>query len=289
MKKKIIIALFVSLVFPPLVKAHEEPAKTLKEKKDKEEKRLKIKSQNLRSQTIWKYEVKEGIADTRSKQKFLVTEYSKEGNIAAMILYKSGDSLEAKTMFTYDDDNNMITDTDYNPDGSMVDSIVYQYDDRGRVISESNYNPDGSLNSEFIWVRKNPNEIIMTDISLNDSITNWYIYTYSGHPDSSDVIEIEQKDKYGDPVMYVENVFSHTGLRTHKKIRDARGDLMYYFEYAYMERTKLTAFIEKKSPEGQRLSKTVYSYGIYELVTSFESFDGDDKLMSSGEYTYTSY
>ena len=97
--KKIILLSLILATFPAVSSAHEEPAKTLSEKKAKEKDREEILSKRISSYTVMKHSIANGSVTTH-QERYLVTEYDKNGNIYSMSVYKSGDSLDYKVIFT---------------------------------------------------------------------------------------------------------------------------------------------------------------------------------------------
>ncbi len=120
-----------------ILSAHEEPAKTLKEKREKEQNRKKILAERIGSTTVFKHTINNGVVDT-IKEVFMTTRFDQKGNIASMSVFKSSHSLDYEVVFTYDYNNNMLTDTDYNSSGQMVENIQYTYDMEGRVKQQLN-------------------------------------------------------------------------------------------------------------------------------------------------------
>jgi hypothetical protein len=125
--KHILLSLAMGFIISSIAIAHEEPAKTLKEKKDKEEKAAFYRSKNVASYTVWKHQISENKPDTDKKEKFLTTLLDEHGNISEMLVYKNTDTLEYRVVFSYDKHNNMTGDTDFNPDGSVNENIKYKY------------------------------------------------------------------------------------------------------------------------------------------------------------------
>lgn len=226
--------------------AHEEPSKILKEKKEKEEKRLSVLQRKIKSVTVWKHAIVNEAVDKEQKEKFITTKYNKNGNISAMLIYKSTDSLDYKVVFTYDDNNNIITDTDYNPDGSIYENIKYTYDNMGRVTSQLNYTSDGSIDSKFTYVIDNDNnQLLFNKYKPLNSIEYQIIYKYSGNPDESNNIEIVKQTAEEKLIMRVENIFNEKNQRILKKIFNENDKQIYYFKYSYDEKTNNNSIIEK--------------------------------------------
>jgi len=287
--KKVLFFLITIIINNSFLSAHEEPAKTIKEKQIREKDRREIMSLKIQSYTVWNYSVVKGTPDDR-KEKYLVTEYDKKGNIYSMTAYKPGDSLDYKVIFTYDQDNNMITDTDHDASGAISEDIKYFYDGSGRVKEQLNYNKGNEFDSKFTYEIDNKNlTVLFTKFKPQDKIEYQIIYKYSGSVDMGNNTEIIKQDPTGKLIMRVENVFDNKDSRTHKKIYDENNKLIYYFEYTYDKKTNKFGTILKKSPEGKILTSTVYSYNTDGLTESVKTFDESGVLTSFLIYEYTKY
>lgn len=272
-----------------ILSAHEEPSKTIKDKQMKEKDRKEIMSLKIQSYTVWNYSVVQGTPEER-KEKYLVTEFDKRGNINSMIVYKPGDSLDYKVNFTYDKDNNMITDTDHDASGAISEDIKYSYDGSGRVKKQFNYNKGNEFDSKFTYEIDNKNlTVLFTKFKPLDKIEYHIIYKYSGSVDMGNNVEIIKQDPTGKLIMRVENIFDNKDSRTQKKIYDENNMLMYYFEYTYDKKTNKFGTILKKSPEGKILTSTVYSYNTDGLSESVKTFDESGVLTSFLTYKYNKF
>jgi hypothetical protein len=283
----IIVSLALGLIVSSAVLAHEEPAKTLKEKKEKEEKALFYLERNVASYTVWRHELSENIPDMIQKEKFLMTRLNELGHIAEMLIYKNTDTLDYRVAFTYDDQGNMIGDTDYNPDGSINENIDYSYDSFGRVIEQMNYSANDTFDSKFTYVIDDKSQsLIFTKFKPIDTIEYLIIYKYDGPVDQGNNTEIIKQTPDGELIMRVENIFDESNLRTQKRIFGPNNELMYYFEYKYFENTDRFSEIVKKSPENQILSKTVYTLNEFDLMKDVTIWDAEGKITSYSSYSY---
>ncbi|MGI6312663.1 MAG: hypothetical protein ACOXZU_14190 [Bacteroidales bacterium] len=79
--KKIILLSLILATFPAVSSAHEEPAKTLSEKKAKEKDREEILSKRISSYTVMKHSIANGSVTTH-QERYLTTKYDKKGNIS---------------------------------------------------------------------------------------------------------------------------------------------------------------------------------------------------------------
>ena len=285
--KRIIFSLALAFLMSSFAVAHEEPAKTLKEKKEKEEKAAFYRGKNVGSYTVWKHEINENKPDLERKDKFLTTRLDEHGNISEMLVYKNTDTLEYRVAFSYDKHNNMTGDTDFNPDGSVNENIEYKYDSKGRVTEQMNYAENNVFDSKFTYsIDEKFRSLTFTKLLPGDSVEYLIIYKYDGPVDEGNNTEIIKQKPTGELIMRVENHFDDSNLRMQKRIYDENNLLLYYFEYKYFEGTNRFSEITKKSPEDQVLSTTVYSLNEKDLVKEVTTRDAEGNLTSFSGYTY---
>ena len=267
--------------------AHEEPAKTIKEKEKKEKDRKEILDNKIASFTVWKHKIVNNEYDTVLKEKFMILSYEKKGNISEIQVYKSNDTLDYKVVFGYDQNNNMITDTDYNPDETIAEKIVYKYDEFGRVLKQFNYEEDGKLDSKFTYVANNNSKTVtLNKFKPIDSIEYQIIYKYEGSIDKGNNVEIIKQKPNGELIMRVENVFDENNHRLQKKIFDENNQLMYYFEYTYFEKGDKFSTIAKYSPDNQVKSRTIYTLNEIGFTDTVKIVNESGNVLSFSSYEY---
>ncbi|MBN2683580.1 MAG: hypothetical protein JXR58_13880 [Bacteroidales bacterium] len=267
--------------------AHEEPAKTIKEKEKKEQDRKEIQENKIVSFTVWKHNISDNKQDTVLKEKFLIVSYNTKGNISEMQIYKSNDTLDYKVVFGYDGNNNMITDTDYNPDGTIAENIEYKYDGFGRVLEQFNFTEDGKLDSKFTYVTDNNSKTVtLNKYKPTDSVEYQIIYKYAGSIDNGNDVEIIKQKPNGELIMRVENVFDENNHRLQKKIFDENNQLMYYFEYTYFGNGDKFSTITKYSPDNQIKSKTIYTLNEIGFTDTVKIVDESGNVLSFSNYEY---
>jgi hypothetical protein len=267
--------------------AHEEPAKTIKEKEKKEHDRKEILENKIASLTVWKHKIQDNKHHTELKEKFLILSYDTKGNISEMQVYKSNDTLDYKVVFEYDQNNNMIKDTDYKPDGTIAENIEYTYDEFGRVLEQFNYEANGKFDSKFTYVTDNDNKTVnLNKYKPIDSLEYQIIYKYEGSIDKGNNIEIIKQKPNGELIMRVENVFDENNQRLQKKIFDEYNQLMYYFEYTYFENGDKFSTITKYSPDNQVKSKTIYTLNEIGFTDTVKIVDESGNVLSFSSYEY---
>lgn len=267
--------------------AHEEPAKTLKEKEKKEQERKEILLNKIASYTVWKHETQDSTQESVMKNKFLTVIYDNQGNISEMQVYQKNDTPDYRVVFGYDENNNMISDTDYNADGTIAENIEYTYDAKGCVVQQLNYEAEGKMDSRFTYTTDRINNTVtLTKYINNDSIEYQIIYTYEGSIDKGNNVEIVKQKPDGELIMRVENLFDANNQRLQKKIFDQKNQLMFYFAYTYFGGGDKFASITKYAPDDQLISKTIYTLNEMGFTQSVKTVDESDKVLSISTYTY---
>ena len=267
--------------------AHEEPAKTIKEKEKKEHDRMEILRNNIVSFTVWNHKFPEINQDSVLKEKFLTLSYDARGNISEMQVYKSNDTLDYKVVFEYDQNNNMISDTDYNPDGTIAEKIEYAYDEFGRVLEQFNYEAEDKLDSKFTYLTDSSSKTLtLNKYKPIDSIEYQIIYKYDGSVDKGNNTEIVKQKPNGELIMRVENVFDENNHRLQKIIFDEHNQLMFYFEYTYFDGGDKFSTIAKYSKEKQLLSKTIYTLNDFGFIKAVKTIDEKGNVLSFSSYEY---
>lgn len=267
--------------------AHEEPSKTLKEKEDKEEKRIFILKNKINSVTVWKNKLENGVPDVQSRTKYYTMFYDEKGNLSSIYVFNQTGLSEYRTEYTYDDDNNMISDTDYDIDGNIIEKSEFKYDSEGRVTEQFNYDSIGALDSRFTYTIDNDNkQIILIKYKPLDNIEYKIIYKYTGSVDRGNNIEIIKQKSDGELIMRVQNVFDSNDFRLKKIIYDENDRIMYYFQYGYYKDTKSFSSITKKSEQNKILMKSIYDYNENGLINNIVNYDENNSIISYLSYTY---
>lgn len=284
---KLVLMITGILIYSFGLYAHEEPAKTIKEKEKKEKERKDIQHNKIVSFTVWKHSISDNKQNSELKEKSLIVLYNTNGNISEMQIYKSNDTLDYKAVFEYDENNNMITDTDYNPDGTIVENVEYKYDEFGRVLEQLNFVENGKLDSKFTYERDNINQTITLNKYIsNDSIEYQIIYKYEGSIDKGNNIEIIKQKPNNELIMRVENIFDENNHRIQKKIFDENNHLMYYFEYTYFDDGDKFSTITKYSPDNKVKSRTIYTLNEIGFTDTIKIVDESGNVLSFSSYEY---
>jgi len=281
-----ILFLLAFLICCPLqIKAHEEPPKTQKEKNEAEAKRNKILKNKIKRITIWKNHIEKG-AVTVDKQKYAELNYNTDGLNTSILVYKSNDTLEGKTIKTYDHNKNMIFDCDFEGISNTSEKSVFQYSETGLIEKTFNIDTNNMVSSyaEYTYKAKE-RHIIFTNYKSSGQINYTYNYLYDTDILNGNCIEIEHRDSIGKLVMRVANIFDKNGVRTEKAIYNAENKLDYKFTYTYTE-DKNFSIITKINAAGEIIKTDVYSYNNAGNLISVVSKDKSGTITDTMSYTY---
>lgn len=116
----------ISLLFFSGLHAHEEPARTMGEVREKRHERERVQQLRIKSSIAWKYEVIDG-ASTGIRRKHLVSEYDSGGFLRSVSLFDDSGSLETRVVHQYDDDGNIRTVETFDGENRLTAKMVYQY------------------------------------------------------------------------------------------------------------------------------------------------------------------
>ncbi len=280
-----LLALFFFLLFVTIGTAHEEPAKTLKEKIAKKKAADIIVKSNVRSCTSWNYKVEAGnISNDSSKS--IIMEYDRLGNLSKISAYKN-DSLTESVEYTYSNSGDMLTDIDYAPDGSVTEKNIYTYDNEGRVLFGECRNRDDKFISKFKYTHDaKDSSITFSKIKLNDSLEYSILYKYQGNYDSSDFVEATKFDSLGKQILNVRNIFNERNLLEQKTVIGLTDASSYTFFYTYNESEQLIE-VKKVGTNGKLEWKRITTYDMNGNRFELRSYDDNSTLLSCTKYTYT--
>jgi hypothetical protein len=106
------------------------------------QKKKSVVRNRLKSMLVYeqKYDKTAGKATKDSETKF-----DSHGNIIEEIEYE-GDKISTHVKYEYDEDDNLIKETELNTAGKATEVIEYKYDSDGRKIKETELNSSGKIN-----------------------------------------------------------------------------------------------------------------------------------------------
>lgn len=150
---KICLTLLFSVLFFLTTDAHEIPPRTIWELKQNEIKRIKIKNAGVRIMIRWKQVFSENAKDTL-RHKNLDYHYDANGNLIGLKLFVV-DTLAMEVRYTFNEQNQLLTDEDYDSRGKLTQIIRYTYDEQGLALEGKMYDADNVLIGVTKYVRDN--------------------------------------------------------------------------------------------------------------------------------------
>lgn len=276
--------LVVLVLLPAIIIAHEEPSKTLYEKKAKEKAALKISNARIHETTAWKYSLVDGRIQEEGS-KILEQQYDREGKLVGLESYKN-DTLKLIVRYDFDEFGNMLSDIDFSPDDKMIEKNLFLYDSEGRVISGKSYDSDDQMTSYFKIIRSTDKKTIeFIKYTSSDSLDYKITYFYASDYDMSDYIEAKKTGPDNEMQLLVKKKHNDAGLVTEKAVYGAAGSLSYTFYYEYDEAGN-TMKITKQLPEGRPDWFDIYLNDLNGNCNEVNSYDSAGNLDSKIKYTF---
>lgn len=259
--------------------AHEEPAKTLHEKKQKTNNKEKYAAAGIKTVTMWKQVAGE------AKAKALAMGYGKDGTYLWVEAWKN-DSLDLRVEYGYSATDDMISDTDFDPTGVMAEKNVYDYDKQGRVVSGTSYDKNNEITGTFrIDHSADKKKVEFIKFNSDKSADYRLVYTYAADYDKEDYAEAIKYDAEGKIQMKVTRTYNEKGMATEKAVYGEDLNLMFTFKYEYDNKGNLSQ-ITKIKADGTTEWKDVYSNKDNGIATGLKSYDADGILKTEVIYTF---
>jgi|GEM_PF-797264 len=274
----------IFLFFMPCLHAHEEPAKTMHDVRDKQQERQRILRLQIRSSTAWHYEILDGEA-TGHKHEVLLSQYNKAGLLQSSSLFDESGILDSRVVYDYDGHGNMIRDSDYNGDGELLEYIEYSYDEAGRVTGSVNYAGD-VVDSKFEYRRNTVrNSVEFRKYDANGALEYRIDYLYDGNLDDGRPTKIRKYERDGRTLMSVTYSYFPSGKVKEKSVFDRDGSLMHRFLYQWDERG-FRKEIAKILPGDVTDSIQRFTCDRDGNVGTVEAFDRENVLIAKTVYEY---
>ncbi len=282
------IIFFLLIIFTnSLGYAHEEPSKTLKEKKDKGKKKKQITDSKIKTITVWKY-VFEKELETTAKNKVMVMGYDISGNLSFIEAYKN-DSLTEKAEYTYNTNGDMLTDFDLSPEGKTIEKNFFSFDKKGRVISGISKKDNDSITGYFkILSAKDKKSIAFVKYLPDNKVEYKLIYKYQDDFDKSDYTEACKYDSTGKLILKVVKMYNLKGLQEKKIIYDSNNKISYFFLYGY-DNTGNNNMITKKLADESIEWEDHYTFDNNGNCTEMKSYDKEKKIKIHMLYLFENY
>lgn len=282
---KSIKTLAALLIFSISAIAHEVPPMTKYELAEAKAARLRIKKAKIKSQTRWKYVVENGVV-TDKKQKTFQQDYDANGNLIRIVAFKA-DAVSEEVRFTFNDRNQMLTDTDYDTAGNVTEQIKYQYLPGGLV--KSGVKSDGKDNvKETIDYRYSPDKIIVERKSADGGALQKTIYSYQRSSDEANYSGAQQFDGKNTLEISIVQNFNNKSQITEKHVGFADDSKSYVWLYSDFSQHNRWARITKQMKNGAIEWFDNYSFDKYANPTEMKRYDKENKLIGYTKITFES-
>ena len=284
---KYVITILFFVLYSLAGYSHEEPAKTLKEKKDKEFERKKIRTSKIKTTTAWKYVVENG-KQSHKKNIAFVMGYDSKGYFVFIEAYKN-DSLTERDEYAYSAAGDMVAEIDYSPEKKILEKNTFAFDAEGRLISGVSKTDKDSIDGYFKILHGIDNKSIeFVKYKAKDSLDYNLVYKYADDYDKSDYTVACKYDANAKLLMKVEKEYNLKGLQTKKTIFDGDKKMSYYFIYEY-DAVGNNAKITKKLADDSIVWVDYYTYDKNGNCTEVKSFDAMENLTTDLKYTFEYY
>ena len=267
--------------------AHEEPSKTLREKKDKEHKKQQIVNSKIKETTVWKC-VFEKDAKTKIKNKAFVMGYDKQGNLSFIEAYRN-DSLQERDEYTYSSSGVMLSETDLSKGIKIIEKNLFSFDNEGHLISGSSKNENDTITGYFNINHSNDKKCIeFINYKAGDSLDYKLVYKYPGNFDKYDYTEAIKYDNKDKLIIRVTKDYNSDGLPIQKVIFDQNDKLSYFFIYEY-DKAGNNIKITKNLADGTIEWEDHYLYDRNGNCTELKSYDKNKTMKAHLLYEFELY
>jgi hypothetical protein len=275
----LIIALFSSVV----ASAHEEPNKTLWEKEQSNQTRMRVSVAGICAATLWRRESQSG--QLSPKVRIIRQEYSAKGELILISAFHN-DSVTVSAAYSYNPDGEMVSDLDLTPGGRITEATFFTYDDRGRVLSGFAVDSTGRSTGRFMHrFDRDRHHIEFIKYGGMDTVDYTIIYNYPGDYDTCDYISAVKKNRGVDTVLSVTKTLDPQGRTITKAVRDKSLNKTFSFRYVYDQNNVLTE-LTKHLGDGTIESRSTYLCNDDGTYAEVKTTDGKGQLLRVTTYEY---
>lgn len=284
MIKSITFSVLFSLLFYGAVLAHEEPAKTIREKQDKETESRRIASQKIHTVIATKT-VFDTTGTPTESFRYLETAYHTNGLVSSVTLLEPNGAKKIIVRYAYDSNNNMTVDGDYDSAGALIEKAVYSYDDSGRVTGSVNYK-DGRIDSRFIYEsRPAQSAVCFYKYIGTDSLEYRIDYYYQAPLNRGLLTDAYKYVPGGDTSVHAAYAYGKSDKVMQKTVYGPQRKMMFRFDYAYDDAGNRTK-IAKILPDGSAEWTQEFMYDQSGNVTLLTIYDSKKRKTTELRYTY---
>lgn len=277
------VALCLLLSMSATAKAHEVPPMTRHELARAADARLRISGAGVKSLTRWRFVVRDGVV-TDEKQKVLQEDFDPRGNKIRIVAYQAGE-VSQEVRFTFNDSNQMLTDTDFDAAGKMTEEIRYQYLPNGLVASGVKSNGDGRA-IEAIAYQYDADSIIVVRRAIGGGQLERTIYGYQRSSALADYSTARQLDDRDSVAIRVVQIFNARGPVTEKRVDFADDAKSYVWLYTDFSQHDRWARITKQMKHGSVEYYDDYSFDPFANPTEIRRYQPAGELIGYTGITF---
>jgi hypothetical protein len=254
--------------------AHEEPNKTLWEKKQALMEQSRFSKAGVSALTQWRQEMIGG--DLGPPRKTIRQEYDSRGRMISISAFRN-DTITASAVYSFDPAGNMVSDIDLDARSLVVEANLFHHDPEGRVTSgyalDSADHPAGRFLHVF---DRTAHTIRFIKYDERDSIAYTITYTFGGDFDTRDYAAAVKYTREGDTLLAVTKVLNADGQPLEKQVIDRTANKTYSFHYSYGPLGVQS--IDRNSASGALETHSVYVRDPQGLCTGIRTTDAEGKL-----------
>lgn len=272
---------------PTTLFGHEEPNKTLHEKKQASMSRERIANARIRSMTQWKHEIADG-GPTGKKSRAIDQEFDAHGRLLIITAFKA-DTVSESATYSYNLAGDMISDIDLSGTGIVTKANLFLSDAEGRVLRGYSYDGWGVMTGRFEHTFDvSHRKILFSKFTVHDSLEYTIESLYAGDYDTCDYTRAIKRDAAGTELMHVEKLLDASGMTKEKRVVQGEKKIFTGFRYTYTPDGIMDGVV-KINEAGEVGTTTRYRLNADGTYAEVQTTDRDGTLISmmTFEYGYT--
>ncbi len=200
---------------------------------------------------------------------------------------ESDGSLSWYAIYEYDNNNQLISETEYESNGNAYSKYVYEYNSNGLLSKKYCYEGDETPYCIYTYIydeKKNP--LFVNCYDKNDNLTSKMSYEYS-YDNKGNIIKYKEMDS-DNLILWYEATYNDKGDRISYKTLNASGVAQSYLTYSieYDSKGNITKHSSKDAYGNVSLSID-YAYDEYGNVTSEITYDATGNIVAWNYKTYS--
>ncbi len=162
---------------------------------------------------VWEYDESGNINEIRFTDHnggtfwMMSCEYDSNRNPTECYFDKPGNDYDRKTVYVYDEYENVIEQTGYNADGSIALFVTHEHDDNGNNVQYSVYDSTNSISSKHVFIYDDNNNLTTEEYYYVREDENLQLTNMSKYDTNGDEIEIISYGKDGTSYPSIVNTY----------------------------------------------------------------------------------